>query len=270
MQLTKDITVEDAILCLQHAQFAEHPRTKRGTELLIEDGTHLNIKSTDTQFMVSKVKGNRLIIAFPCTQSATDVMTDLNARMDDEPFYSGEGGAGGGRGMCGVHRGFMQAYLSAQRDLLNLVFRMKERRDVFVVGYSLGGALSTLCAADLAGMMDVTHISAGSPRVGNARFRNAYNTTVTRNVRMVHALDCYATVPLKELGFTGRTFEHVGNLVHFDADEITVRKPRPWYENLGRWVTKRISSALGSPLDIANAPDHSLSNYLECLRRMLK
>lgn len=269
MKLTQDLTEgydpidsKEAILCLKHARYAE--KTKFGTppaDLLIEHLQRINNTSTDTQVNIAGVKGGRLIVSFPCTQTAQDVITDMNAKFEEFPCYDRK---------ISAHKGFEKAYASVSNDILRAVWKSMSLgyKNVYVTGYSLGGALSTICALDLSSMFRLTHISAGSPRVGDGRFAKLYNELVKRNVRLVHRADCYTTVPLKELGFFGRNFVHVGNLVHFDKDELVSRPPRPWYSEAGRWIVKKVTSILGSPLDTSTAPDHAIKNYIEALERL--
>ena len=83
---------------------------------------------------------------------------------------------------------------------------LKERGDVpvLVVGHSLGGALATLCAAELMYTYNLTDLQLytfGSPRVGNAAFAEAMRNSTLDHKRMTHDRDVVPTVPFEHLGF---------------------------------------------------------------------
>jgi hypothetical protein len=69
---------------------------------------------------------------------------------------------------------------------------------VTVCGHSLGGALATLCAFDVAANTPFKNplvYSYASPRTGNASFVDTYNQLVPRTVRIANRLDIVPKVP---------------------------------------------------------------------------
>jgi hypothetical protein len=71
---------------------------------------------------------------------------------------------------------------------------------VFLTGHSLGGALATLCAHDLAlrawsRRPQLVMVNFGSPRVGNRAFAEDFNKLVPRAWRVVNRNDAVAAVP---------------------------------------------------------------------------
>jgi hypothetical protein len=104
---------------------------------------------------------------------------------------------------------------------------------VMVTGHSLGGALATLFAADLAASVRsgsssvrarVAHISMvnfGSPRVGNDAFCDAYGALVRDSVRVVNGSDAVPTLPAL-LGY-----RHVSAGVRVTADGIVAAEAPP-------------------------------------------
>jgi hypothetical protein len=104
---------------------------------------------------------------------------------------------------------------------------------VMVTGHSLGGALATLFAADLAARIRsgsssvrarVAHISMvnfGSPRVGNAAFCDAYASLVRDSVRVVNGSDAVPTLPAL-LGY-----RHVSHGVRVTAEGVVAAEAPP-------------------------------------------
>ena len=78
-----------------------------------------------------------------------------------------------------------------------------------MTGHSLGGALSTLCAADVAALFPqsaVVMYNFGSPRVGNLKFVQMFNQLVPEAFRVVNDADVVASVPRSRL----MNYHHVG------------------------------------------------------------
>lgn len=114
-----------------------------------------------------------------------------------------------------VHDGFYRSWTrsvlqkqvnAAVQALLQDDHHRGDRRDdpVVVIGHSLGGALATLCAAELVTEHNMTAVrlyTFGCPRVGNAKFATALKNTTLVNTRITHDRDIVPSVPFRDLGF---------------------------------------------------------------------
>lgn len=92
-----------------------------------------------------------------------------------------------------VHKGFRDTYVSTRNQILSILadFGLPYLRDwkklreyplICVTGHSLGGALSTLCTADLFCLgYDVVLYNFASPRVGGDTFSEWFNTQIALN-----------------------------------------------------------------------------------------
>ncbi|KAG6545659.1 hypothetical protein Mapa_012844 [Marchantia paleacea] len=177
---------------------------------------------TDTQplLLTKKVaiwrdqRRKRLVVAFRGTEQTKwkDVLTDLSLIATG---FNPERVDGGSKDEILVHGGFLSAYDSVKARLLSLVHSSIEISEdgsesddsggawhIYVTGHSLGGALATLFALDLAschlakeGRILVTMYNYGSPRVGNRPFAERYNKTVKDSWRVVNNRDIVPTVP---------------------------------------------------------------------------
>jgi predicted lipase len=94
---------------------------------------------------------------------------------------------------------------------------------VLVTGHSLGAAMATLAAVDLANAgYDTDLITFGSPRVGNKAFSEYVNNTVNGvNLRVTHGNDIVTVFPPQLTGY-----HHVGREVHY-IDPSTMYKLPP-------------------------------------------
>lgn len=147
--------------------------------------------------------GRVVVLVFRGTLSMEDWMTDLNFRQTEPSFLETPGAQL-------VHTGFDTLYATMRDNVyaaLEGAFPNAER--VFVTGHSLGGALATLCAMDLASNTKhkVICYTYGSPRVGNVRFAEAYQAALPNSVRVWNRYD---TIPdLPAAGLAGTTYQHV-------------------------------------------------------------
>lgn len=114
----------------------------------------------------------------------------------------------GGLRDCGkVHSGWQDAYLSLREEMLATMDASLASLDVdptgqsilaWVTGHSLGGALATLAAYDLASSRgySVRCVLWASPRVGDAEFVTAFQSAVPRTARFVNKFDFVSRLPI--------------------------------------------------------------------------
>ncbi|XP_042055118.1 uncharacterized protein LOC121799731 isoform X1 [Salvia splendens] len=173
----------------------------------------LDNAESDTQVAIWRdLERRRLVVAFRGTEQTRwkDVVTDL---MLVPTGLNPERIGGGSTNEVQVHSGFLSAYDSVRTRLVTLIKQATGHRDddsvellpawhIYVTGHSLGGALATLLALELAssqlaqcGAIAVTMYNFGSPRVGNRRFAEIYNQKVKDSWRVVNHRDIIPTVP---------------------------------------------------------------------------
>ncbi|MEW5315853.1 MAG: hypothetical protein WDW38_007255 [Sanguina aurantia] len=123
-----------------------------------------------------------------------------------------------------VHKGFLTAYDAVRKQVVGLLDQITSSPGetgwkVYVTGHSLGGALATLCAYELACRQDtnhgVSHISMytyGAPRVGNKAFAALFNEKVPDSWRVTNSNDIIPSIP-RLMGYC-----HVKHSVSLGAD----------------------------------------------------
>jgi thioesterase domain-containing protein len=153
---------------------------------------------TDTQ-AVAAGGTDHAVVVFRGTAGGRDILTDLLFRK--VPFHAGPSGAPAvGR----VHRGFAGALDSVWSQVLAAAQELGRDRPLFVAGHSLGAALAQLAAMRLAshGLTIAGLYTYGSPRVGDAAFRDAYNAALgDRTFMHINDADIVTTVPPWWTGF---------------------------------------------------------------------
>lgn len=145
--------------------------------------------ATDTQVFIVR-KGGYQIICFRGTESVEDVLVDLWFKKKQ---------ATGGKGA--VHAGFQAALYEVWPQLER---SLDKNSKIIVTGHSLGGAVAQLMANRLA--LTNYHVSGvytfGSPRVGNSKFKTAYNSRLADKTFLhINNKDAVTAVPLEILGF---------------------------------------------------------------------
>ena len=94
---------------------------------------------------------------------------------------------------------------------------------VTICGHSLGGALATLLALDLAansGIRDPTAYSYASPRTGDPAFVSTYNQVVPKSFRIANRIDLVPKLPLPPL------YDHVDTLVDLNSVQLLPFPPK--------------------------------------------
>ncbi|CAF1856903.1 unnamed protein product [Brassica napus] len=186
---------------------------------------------TDTQVAIWRdARRKRVVIAFRGTEQTKwkDLQTDL---MLVPVGLNPERIGGDFKEEVQVHSGFLSAYDSVRIRIISLlkmaigyiddVAEHEDKWHVYVTGHSLGGALATLLAIELAssqlakrGAITVTMYNFGSPRVGNKKFADVYNQKVKDSWRVVNHRDIIPTVP-RLMGYC-----HVAHPVYLAAGEV--------------------------------------------------
>lgn len=129
------------------------------------------------------------ILAFRGTGSAVEWVSDFIAQQTP---YRPVRLAGG------THKGFTDIYMSARDQVYSLLAQLPVDRPLFITGHSLGGALATLAALDIASNSPFTApvvYTFGAPRVGDPDFVRAYNYTVPYHWRVQNEFDIVPHLP---------------------------------------------------------------------------
>lgn len=130
-----------------------------------------------------------IIIAFRGTSSQADTISDLIARQIPYPWF-----ANGGN----THLGFTEIYAKARLQIIQALAKCDPNKRLIITGHSLGGALATLCALDLAYNTQFAPpivYTYGAPRIGDPAFAEAYNQKIPFNHRIVIESDLIPLIP---------------------------------------------------------------------------
>ncbi|GLC42478.1 hypothetical protein PLESTB_001102700 [Pleodorina starrii] len=198
-------------------------------------------EETDTQvWLYRNVELREAVVAFRGTEQIKwkDIATDLNLtpcslnpeRLDDNaglPFAARifRAVSGATQNQMMVHKGFLDAYDSVRRTVFSLLDEITgsgEKGDnwrVLVTGHSLGGALATLAAYELAerrtparAVQAISLYTYGAPRVGNKAFAEEFDRLVPDAWRVSNINDIIPSVP-RLMGYC-----HVGHAVRLGAE----------------------------------------------------
>jgi hypothetical protein len=219
-------------------------------------GELIEAESTDTQAVISS-DSTDCVLAFRGTSSATDAKTDARATRGEWNGHS-------------VHEGFVDAYWSIRSKIIAAVTRhLANGQRLHVTGHSLGGALATIAAWDLARFGQSGGIyTFGSPRVfGRAGSKRADEIFGGRYFRCVNSNDVIPRLPRLfrcNLGWlpgwfpwmpTTRPLRHCGRHVLLTEDGFALHQP-----GRARVLLERI---IGFRADMVR--DHFASAYLGAL-----
>lgn len=145
---------------------------------------------------------NRIIIVFRGTEDLFDIISDFDFRQVTYPFVKEAGKTHSG--ITSIYRKYIRSHL------VSILQGLSKRKKLYITGHSLGGALATLAALDIAvntKFNTPTVISFGSPRVGNSDFVLAFNQHISRSIRVVNINDFIPKFPPSN--FFGIRYRHV-------------------------------------------------------------
>lgn len=166
-----------ALAKLSDAAYLEPAEFKKVAASLGFDDARFFTKGSSQAYVA--VKGDAVVVAFRGTEGKLGDFID-DAKVRREAFNSGEKDTK-------VHRGFQDA----TRDVwagpegiaahLTKLRAANPKRSVLLTGHSLGGAMATIAAAELAraGTPATASYVYGSPIVGNKEFATWFDKTIT-------------------------------------------------------------------------------------------
>ncbi|KAL6896568.1 hypothetical protein ACP4OV_007140 [Aristida adscensionis] len=144
-----------------------------------------------------------------------------------------------------VHSGFFSSYNNTILRLAITSAVHKARKsygdiNVIVTGHSMGGAMASFCALDLAinlGSDKVQLMTFGQPRVGNAAFASYFAKYVPDTIRVTHGHDIVPHLP-PYISFLSQLTYH-----HFPREEIV------WVQDFEGNTTEQICDDSGEDPD---------------------
>ncbi|MFX3634450.1 MAG: lipase family protein [Candidatus Pristimantibacillus sp.] len=129
------------------------------------------------------------VLAFRGSGSAVDWVSDFIAQQTTYRPVKNSGQ---------THKGFTDIYTSARSQILALVDKLPANKPLFITGHSLGGALATLAALDIANHTKITSpivYTFGAPRVGDPKFVRVYNNAIATHWRFQNEYDIVPHLP---------------------------------------------------------------------------
>lgn len=153
-------------------------------------GGYVIKKPSGCKVVIEKV-GGLFTIAFAGSECVTDWLMNMLAQGTD--FHG-----------CDVHTGFAIQYNSVRHEILRYMSGKPKR--VVCCGHSLGGAVATLCALDLALVgHDVACVTFGSPAVGCEKFKTMFHSKVQHSIRVAHFADLVVLLPIQFMHVPSKT-----------------------------------------------------------------
>jgi len=169
-------------------------------------------------YMGSGREEGTFYIAFGGSDSKVDwLRTNFDVKSDAYPFAKE---CMGDSEEMKVHQGFLNAWKSIRERVWTILSDMMLRKAgsgrLVICGHSLGGALATLAAPDLACLVETQYkqrlsvITFGAPKVGTKEFKKAYDALIPFSSRVVTMYDPVPKIVIND-------FVHVKNEVVVSA-----------------------------------------------------
>jgi hypothetical protein len=147
----------------------------------LDDATFISSEDTGAQAFCWSNCGTQYIV-FRGTSELSDLATDFDIRRIS--FHGTR-----------VHRGFRTQYRSIAESIRSNI--SSNATSIVCTGHSLGGALATLAAIDLATPgKTMTCCTFGCPRVGDEAMTKLFKERVHTSVRLFHEYDPISMVPV--------------------------------------------------------------------------
>ena len=139
------------------------------------------------------------IIAFRGSEDNDDWNTNFDISMSPYEFELSHMRLPGGE----VHDGFLNRWKELRSEIHTHISKFTTiDQPLIITGHSLGGAIATLCALDLAiSGLSVKLVVFGSPRVGNDDFARLVDHVLDNHIRVINWGDPVPRVPPLAVGY---------------------------------------------------------------------
>jgi len=200
-------------------------------------------------YAFSMLKDRTLYFVFRGTNDAQDAIVNLN--LIRVPFFEGQK-----QSHIKVHGGFKKQFEALKEAVLKTLGKYLKQVDlVKCVGHSLGGALATLFAGEIARLNEVKVVchTFGSPRVGNKCYANWFQENVKDSVRITNLRDPVVQIPISAY------FQHVSDAKCI-MDDLSIKDipDGKWYWRLANFKINVCKPVLA----------HSCDQYIEGLMKL--
>lgn len=226
MPFTRDIDLSEAIFLARVCREA-YGQFSTGGAYVIPDGYTEMLCVTGRACDRPELFGFVLRSARNAIVTFRGTVTDKDCIADAEIFQTGFAFA---PGRLRTHDGFTAVYRSLRDKVMEALGAIPPEVPLYVAGHSLGGALATLLALDVAVNLPPRKPAVytfASPRVGSPLFVTAFNREIDSSLRVVNVHDLVPRLPpvFIPLPRTGSPlhYSHVKREVAISAQAGTVR-----------------------------------------------
>ena len=213
-QLKDSVLTEEGVSSMQKTLYDAESRIREIAQRIVRRKHRTPVF---VGFAIASAKGN--IIAFRGTQTQLEWWRNLQATQRDysDPLTGNYYGK--------VHRGYFKIVREQiSSALIETVRQLDPTVPCYVTGHSLGGAVATLSAMEIA--LNVPEIreqiqlyTYAAPRIGDRDFAEAHSQLIPNSYRVVNLSDSVPLVPPIEIKnkFTTANYAHVGQKWSFTA-----------------------------------------------------
>jgi len=167
-----------------------------------------------------------------------------------------------------AHEGFLNAYLAAEHDIIDLISRIYFGKPIYIAGHSLGGALAVVASAAIPMEDELTAdqiaavYSYGAPRAGGGDFRELIKVP---HYRVFNPWDIVPSVPP-----VWASFQHTGDvryLAHPDRKPAIRKSPLGGFMSLAL-LRSAVLRLAGS--DRTSIKQHDIKKYVTRLESIAR
>jgi hypothetical protein len=185
-------------------------------DIIIPINTTSFFEEVNALWFCYSTKLNIMILCFTSTYTNSLFLVDINY-IHQDPININN--------VCNgfkIHRGFLSFYQSFRDEMFEIINKYYNHdTKLFISGFSLGGAISTLAALDLYKFKNIIHYSFASPRLFNIIGANHFDSLNISSKRVYNDSDIVPSLPFPIMissikSLTIQDFMHIGKSISFN------------------------------------------------------